>query len=143
MNELPRKNAATTRGRPFAPGNRGRPQGSRHKATLAIEALLEGEHEALTRKAVEKALEGDVTALRLCLDRLAPPRKDSPVTIELPAVKSAEDTVEASSVLLAAVAAGEITPGEASTMMSLLVAHRGIIEMGELERRIAALEDRK
>jgi len=32
---------------------------------------LEGEAEALTRKAVELALEGDVTALRLCLDRIA------------------------------------------------------------------------
>ena len=31
------------------------------------------EAEALTRKAIERALEGDTTALRLCLDRLLPP----------------------------------------------------------------------
>jgi hypothetical protein len=37
---------------------------------------LDGEAEALTRKAIERALEGDTTALRLCLDRLLPPRKD-------------------------------------------------------------------
>jgi hypothetical protein len=52
----------------------GRPKGSRNKTTLAIEALLEGEAEALTRKAIERALEGDMAALRLCMDRLAPPR---------------------------------------------------------------------
>jgi hypothetical protein len=40
---------------------------------VAIEALLEGEGEALTRKAIELAKAGDMQALRLCMDRLAPP----------------------------------------------------------------------
>ena len=47
----------------------GRAAGSRNRATLAIEALLEGEGEALTRKAIELAKAGDMAALRLCLDR--------------------------------------------------------------------------
>ena len=72
----------------FAPGNNanptGRPLGSKHKATLAIEALLEGEAEKLTRKAVELALAGDTTALRLCLERLVPPAKSRRVSIDLP-----------------------------------------------------------
>jgi hypothetical protein len=58
----------------------GRPRGARNKTTLAVEALLDGEAEALTRKAIERALEGDTTALRLCLDRLLPPRKGRPVS---------------------------------------------------------------
>ena len=126
----------------FAPGNSlgGKPAGARHKVTRAIEALLDNEHEALTRKAIEKALEGDMVALRLCLDRLAPPRKDAPVSIDLPAVRSAADAVEASAVVLAAVAAGEITPDEAGRVMALLSAHRSIVETGELAVRIAALE---
>jgi hypothetical protein len=45
----------------------GPPKGTRHKATIAAEALLDGEVEALTRKAIERALEGDGVALRLCL----------------------------------------------------------------------------
>jgi hypothetical protein len=57
----------------FAPGNPGKPRGTRHKATLAALALLSGEAEGLTRKAVELALAGDVTALRLCIERLVPP----------------------------------------------------------------------
>ena len=52
----------------FASGNPGRPRGARHKTTLAVEALLEGEAEGLTRKAVELTMDGDTTALRLCLD---------------------------------------------------------------------------
>lgn len=126
----------------FAPGNRlgGSKVGSRHKTTRAIEALLEGQHEALTQKAVDKALEGDVTALRLCLDRLAPPRKDAPISIELPPVRSAADAVEASAAVLDAVAAGEITPDEAARVMALLTAHKAIVEAGDHEARIAALE---
>ncbi len=128
----------------FAPGQSGnpdgRPVGARHRTTLAIEALLEGEAEGLTRKAVEMALGGDTTALRLCLERLAPARKDSPVRVDLPAVNNADDLAGASSALLAAVASGEVTPDEAGRVMTLLTAHRAIIETGELESRIAALE---
>lgn len=126
----------------FAPGNKmgGRTPGSRNKTTLAIEALLDGEHEALTRAAIKKALEGDTTALRLCLDRLAPPRKDSPVSFELPPVRSIEDAVEASSALLTAVAAGEVTPDEAGRVMALLSSHKTLVESGELEARLTALE---
>ena len=136
----PRKNAPTTRGRPFKPGNPGRPKGARHKTTLAVEALLEGEHEALTRKAIEKALEGDTTALRLCLERLAPARKDTPISFSLPAITCPADTVTASNAVLAAMAGGEITPDEAGRVMSLLTAHRAIVETSDLADRIAALE---
>jgi hypothetical protein len=121
----------------------GRTPGSRHKSTLAVEALLEGEAEGLTRKAIEMALAGDGPALRLCLDRIAPPRKDSPISFALPAIMTAADTVAASSSLLVAVAAGDVTPDEAGRVMALLTAHRTLVETGDLETRIAALEKRK
>lgn len=131
----------------FAPGHSGnpsgRPIGSRHKITRAVEVLLEGEHEALTRKAIDKALEGDGVALRLCLDRIAPPRKDAPVSFELPPIKTAADTVTASSSLLGAVADGEVTPDEAGRVMALLTAHKALVEAGDLEARITALEAKK
>jgi hypothetical protein len=57
----------------------GRPPGARHKATVAAEALLDGEAEGLTRKALEMALDGDTVALRLCLERILPPRRERPV----------------------------------------------------------------
>jgi multidrug efflux pump subunit AcrA (membrane-fusion protein) len=104
--------------------------------------LLEGEHEALTRKAIEKALQGDMIALRLCLDRIAPARKDAPVSMTLPTVRSITEAVEASAAVLEAVAAGEVTPDEGGRVMALLTAHRQIVEAGDLEGRIAALEER-
>jgi hypothetical protein len=76
--------APIQRGRPFEPGKsgnpKGRPKGSRNQATLLAEALLDGEAEAITRKLVDKALEGDTTALRLCLDRLVAPMRERRVT---------------------------------------------------------------
>jgi hypothetical protein len=138
-----RKYGPNTGGTRFKPGNSGKPPGARHRVTRAIEELLEGEHEALTRKAIEKALEGDMTALRLCLDRLSPPRKDSPISITLPAVKSIDDALQASAAVLEAVAAGDITPDEAGRVMALLAAHRTIVETVDLEQRIIKLEEKK
>lgn len=142
-----RKNGPTTGGRnpdgTFAPGNPGRPQGSRHRATQATLALLDGEAEALTRKAVEMALEGDSAALRLCLERIAPPRKDAPVEFALPAMASAQDAATAAASILAAVANGELTPAEGAHVMALVETYRRTLETTELESRVAALEGGK
>lgn len=144
MTDDPKSNGRKTDGT-FAPGNSlgGRTPGARNKTTRAVEALLEGEHDALTRKAIEKALEGDMTAMRLCLDRIAPPRKDAPISFDLPPIKSAADTVAASSALLDAVAGGDVTPDEAGRVMALLTAHKSLVETGDLEQRIAALEAKR
>ena len=124
----------------FGPGNPGKPKGARHRATQAALALLEGEAEALTRKAVEAALAGDVSALRLCLDRIAPPRKDAPVSFALPAMASAADAAQAAGAVLAAVAEGDLTPLEAVQIMGLIETYRRTLETCELEARVAALE---
>lgn len=138
------KTGQQQKGRKFAPGQSGnpagRPKGARHKTTLAIEALLEGEAEALTRKAVELAKAGDMQALRLCMDRLAPPRKDRSVTFDLPPIDTLGDLPKATRALMAAVATGELTPAEAAELGKLLDAHVKAIEVTDLNRRLEALE---
>ena len=67
----------------------GRPKGALNKITLAAQALLEGEAEALTRKAVELAKNGNPVALRLCLERVLPPWKDRPINFTLPKISGA------------------------------------------------------
>jgi hypothetical protein len=124
----------------FGHGNPGKPKGARHKATRAALALLEGEAEGLTRKAVEIALEGDTTALRLCLERIAPSKKDAPVTFDLPRMQSAADAAKAAGAVLDAVAAGDLTPTEGAHVMSLVETYRRTMETTELEARVAALE---
>jgi hypothetical protein len=145
MTDRSRKNASKTpgrgAGRPFAKGNPGRPKGARHKATVAAEALLDGEAEALTRKAVELALEGDSTALRLCLDRILPPRRERPVAFRLPSLHRAGDAAEAMAALMSAVAAAEITPGEAAELAKLIETFVRALEAGEFDRRLRVIED--
>lgn len=144
MSDDPENTGRNSDGR-FATGNQhgGKPKGARHRTTRAIEALLQGEHEVLTRKAIDMALAGDTTALRLCLDRIAPPRKDAPISFDLPPIKTAADTVSASSALLQAVSEGEVTPDEAGRVMALLTAHKALVEAGDLEARITALEEKQ
>ncbi|MEM8624429.1 MAG: DUF5681 domain-containing protein [Pseudomonadota bacterium] len=121
----------------------GRPPGARHHTTRAMEALLEGQAEALTQTAVDSALAGDTAALRLCFERLMPPRKDAPITVDLPPMKSAADAAEAMASVVAQAAAGEITPGEAATMASLIETYRKTLETTDFEARLKALEDRR
>lgn len=130
------------RGKPFAKGNPGRPKGARHKATIAAEALLEGEADALTRKAIETALAGDVTALRLCLERLVPARKERPITFDLPPIANATDHPAALASIMAGVAAGDLTPGEAQAFAGIMKEHRAAIETAEFAARLDALETR-
>ena len=118
----------------------GRPKGSRHKATLAMEALLAGEAEGLTRRAIELAQEGDTVALRLCLDRLMPVRKDRPVPFALPPIESTADLTKATAALLEAVAKGELTPSEAAELGKLVDAHVRAIEVTDLHDRLTRLE---
>ena len=124
----------------FAKGNPGRPAGSRHKYVLAIQGLLDGEAEALGRKAIDLALAGDTTALRLCIERIAPARKDSPVEFPLPPVSSARDAAKAAGEVLQAVSEGLLTPLEATSVMGLLERYRRVLELSEFEQRIEALE---
>lgn len=134
------KTAGRTSAGQFAAGNPGKPRGTRHKATQAALALLDGEVGALTRKAVELALEGDTTALRLCLERIAPPRRDAPVQLLLPRMETARDAAIAAGAVLEAVVAGELTPTEGAHLMALVETFRRTLETSELEARVAALE---
>jgi hypothetical protein len=130
-----------TRFKPGQSGNpNGRPKGARNATTIAIEELLEGEAEALTRKAIDLAKAGDMQALRLCMDRLAPPRKDRHITFELPAINSVADSVQASSALLLAVANGEITPSEAAEVGRLIDGFVKAIEVSDIQMRLERLE---
>lgn len=127
----------------FAEGNPGKPKGTRHRVTRAVLDLLDGEAEKLTGKAVEMALGGDATALRLCLERIAPPRKDAPVLFELPAMDGAEDAAKAAGAVLGAVASGELTPTEGAHVMALIEAYRRTLETTDIEKRLRELEAQK
>jgi hypothetical protein len=128
----------------FKPGQsgnpKGRPRGARSRTTVAVEALLEGQAERLTQKAVELALAGNVVALRLCLERIAPPMRERPVHLDAPA-SSLQDLPQAMAELLGAVASGELTPGEAERVARVAGVYVQALEAQEFEARLSALEE--
>jgi hypothetical protein len=128
----------------FAPGQSGnpdgRPAGSRNKATLAIDALLDGEAAALTRKAITLAKKGDMQARKLCMDRIVPPRRDRPLTFALPPIATPGDAATAMGALLKATADGELTPLEAGEVAKLVDTYIRTVEANDLTKRIEQLE---
>jgi hypothetical protein len=92
--------------------------------------MLAGEAEALTRKAVELALVGAPTAMRLCLERILPRCREYMVKFALAPIESAptgqarglkaHDVAGAMKAVTSALAGGMITPGEAATIAAEL-----------------------
>ena len=121
----------------------GRPQGSRNKATALMEVMLEGEAQQLTRKAIELAKRGDTQALRLCLDRLMPTRKDRLVLFDLPPIRCLDDISTAMTSLVGAISEGRITPQEGELVSRILAEQFNVIATRDLERRVEALETRR
>lgn len=102
----------------------GRPKGSLNQTTLACQELLDGEAAAITRKAIEIALEGDLTAIRLCLERIIPPRKDRPVCVDLPKMATQNDMKQFTEALLEDVKNGNLTISEAQGIID--IAHENV-----------------
>jgi ApbE superfamily uncharacterized protein (UPF0280 family) len=136
--------AKQKRGR-FKPGEtgnpNGRPKGSRNRVTVAVEKLLEADAENIAKVAVEFAKGGDTTLIKAVLDRIAPPRKEPTLTIELPPIKSPADAPAVAARLVEAAASGEITPGEAQALAALLESYRRQSELADIENRLRALEE--
>ena len=118
----------------------GRPHGARGRKASLVEALLDAKAEALAAKAIALAMEGDTALLRHCLDRISPPRRDRPVSFELPAMKSAADAAKAGARIAAGLAAGELTPGEATHLASFIETYVKALEATEFEARLRKLE---
>ena len=140
------ENTGPIQGGRFQPGQSGnptgKPKGARHKTTLLAEKLMADDAEAVVNAVLTAAKSGDMTAARIVLDRLYPARRDNPVSFTLPRIESAADATSAMAAILAAVASGEVTPGEAETIGKLIETHVRTLETAEFERRLAALERR-
>ena len=132
------------RGRPFQPGNkygRGRPRGSRNKVTSVCQQTLDNHAEALTKKCLVLAFQGNPTAMRLCMERLMPARRQRTLQFKLPPLKTIDNVAAASEAVVNGVARGQLTPVEGQAFSGMLEGRRRTIETEELAQRIRALED--
>jgi len=143
MTEASDNNAPRTRGRPFQPGNPGRPKGARNKLAVLMDEMRLENGKAVAEAMIQKAKDGDVPAAKLLMDRWFPAQRSRTVAVDLPVIKTVADLVPAHDALMTAVADEQITPDEASTLAGILESRRRAIETTELEQRIAALESKE
>ena len=120
----------------------GRPQGSRNRATIAVDALLDGHAEKLTATCITAALAGDSVAMRLCLERICPPRRYKPIAISIPdsQINSVADLLRIQRAVLSQVFSRAISPEEGQALMGLLEQHSKMVETMELVQKIERLE---
>ena len=136
------------RGRPFLPGNtmgKGRPKGSPNKAKPG-QTLIKEYREHIERKCIALAMQGDPSAMRICMERISPTRRGAIVTMNLPPIKTAGDVDKAAEKVTQAIRRGDLTPAEGGIMMNILESRSRVIERVQLESRLekveAALADR-
>ncbi len=119
----------------------GRPVGTRNKTTLAALSLIEDEGEQLTRKAVELALNGDLQALKLCMERIAPPAKERPLeAFNMPQLNDQRSVLEALNAIANKLSQGELLPTEATSVCKVLEQYRKHFETTELTERLETIE---
>jgi hypothetical protein len=140
------ENSEKKQGHRFKPGQSGnpsgKPKGARHRTTLLLEKLMEDDARDIVKVVLDAAKAGDLAAARIVLERVVPARKDSVIRFTLPPIATANDASAAMSSVLSAVAAGEVTPGEAIEVGRLIETFIKTHEISDLENRIAALEGR-
>lgn len=119
----------------------GKPKGAKDKRT-ELRELLKPHAEKLVKKAVDMALAGDVSALRICIDRIIPPVRENRLSIALPVVKDVAGCTAAQAKVLRAVAAGDLLPGEAESLLTLIEHQRRGLESSDHEARMRAIEEK-
>jgi len=134
------------RGRPFTKGQSGnpagRPPGCRDKGNRAAESYLDSQSEALLQRAVELALAGDASHMRLCVERIVAPRRERSVEFAMPPMRSAADLAGAMGAVAEAAARGLLTPGEAVAFSRIAEAMATAIDTTDFDRRLTAIENR-
>jgi Family of unknown function (DUF5681) len=136
-----RKTSAPHRFQPGNPGGPGRPEGSRNKASVALDRIAEKEGQDILRKVIEAAKNGDARSAEIILSRIWPVRKGGrPVSLQIPPIDTAADVVKALGVVATAVGAGDLTADEGISIATILESKRRALETSDLEARIVVLE---
>jgi hypothetical protein len=113
LDQIPPERDAEGRFVPGVSGNpRGRPVGSRNRATIAAEVLAAGDREDFAEQWVQLARQGDKTALKFFAERLMPKPRGRPVVLDVPAGMERHPR-NVYNMTTRKLCDGEITPSEA------------------------------
>src|SRR5579862_6411946 len=132
------------RGKPFQPGNKygcGRPRGSRNQVASVSHEILMEHAEILFKKCVHMALQENVTALRLCIERLEPILRQRALRFKMPSITTMAGVDAASAAEIKGVARGRLTTEQGEAFTEMLEGRRKIIDTTQFDARLKALEE--
>lgn len=118
----------------------GKAKGTKNRATIAAEQLLQNNLDNICLRLIEEALTGNMLAIKLVLDRVLPSRRDRAIDIKLPKLQTIEDALKTMTTIIEAMGNGKITPSEGESMSRVIDAFLKVIQGYELEKRVRALE---
>ena len=133
-------------GRPWAKGQSGNPKGkprgawSRSTVGATLAGVLARKGKGVLKKAIEVALAGDVSAMRLILERCLP--KERLVVLPLPKIRNAQDAMQALAIRMDHASEGALTPAEAANLSALARSYVEIAELCEIKEKLANIEAR-
>ena len=119
----------------------GRPRGSRNRASVLVHSLLENEAEDLARMTIEIAKRGNIAAMRMCMDRIAPARKLDPGSCDLPPLDNAAASVEAMARIADAVATGNLATSEAVELAQVVEIYLHALAARGFDERLTKVEE--
>jgi hypothetical protein len=126
---------------PGQSGNpKGRPVGSRNKKNVIADELAK-EGSAVARVVMNAALQGDMQAANMVLQRLSPPLRARAEKVTFELTPDAPLHQQANQVL-ASVAEGAIDPETGKLLIDCIQSVAGIRAVDELEARLIALEEK-
>lgn len=126
---------------PGQSGNpKGRPVGSRNKKNVIAEEF-EKDGSEVARVVMNAALEGDMQAANMVLQRLSPPLRARAEKVTFELTPDAPLHQQANQVL-ASVAEGAIDPETGKLLIDCIQSVAGIRAVDELEARLIALEEK-
>ncbi|MBT7041267.1 MAG: hypothetical protein HN921_15645 [Bacteroidetes bacterium] len=122
---------------------KGRPKGSRNKATLLARKMMENDLDEIVSQVIEKAKSGDFECQKLILSRLLPQVKNYPLDIKIPEINSPNDLKKAFNIINKALGSGKIDLDQAEKWSNILKIVKDATLLDELEERLLALENKK
>lgn len=121
----------------FIKGQSGNPSGRPKQDTANLKPLLAKHGESVLQKVIDAALEGDLTACKLVLDRLYPAIKSQAMPVNIPVGATLPET---GNNVVTETMCGNVPPDIGASLITALSNQAKLVEFTELSQRLERIE---
>jgi uncharacterized protein DUF5681 len=118
----------------------GRPRGARNKRTILLENMFDRDATVIIDQLITLAKDGDIAAMRMCIDRIFPRPHGRPVAFDLPPMTTAADAVTAIGGIMQAIGDGDLSAQEGAELSKVVAGFSQTVATADMEQRLRAIE---